>query len=71
MLVLVVYSGKAKDVTLLEDNKVRITFRDSISAFDGVKQEEIKEKGKINCRTSVILFELLNRYGFATHSYFQ
>jgi phosphoribosylaminoimidazole-succinocarboxamide synthase len=65
--VLVVYSGKAKDVTLLEGNKVRITFRDSISAFDGVKKEELEEKGKINCRTSVILFEFLNRYGFATH----
>ncbi|MCG3227529.1 MAG: phosphoribosylaminoimidazolesuccinocarboxamide synthase [Candidatus Heimdallarchaeota archaeon] len=64
---MVVYSGKAKDVTLLEDNKVRITFRDSISAFDGVKIEDLKEKGKINCRTSTILFELLNRYGFATH----
>lgn len=61
------YSGKAKDVTLLEDNNVRITFRDSISAFDGVKKEELNEKGRINCKTSVILFELLNRYGFATH----
>jgi phosphoribosylaminoimidazole-succinocarboxamide synthase len=62
-----VYSGKAKDVTLLEDNKVRITFRDSISAFDGIKKEELEEKGIINCKTSAILFELLNRYGLATH----
>ena len=64
---LVVYSGKAKDVTLLEDNNVRITFRDSISAFDGVKKEELNEKGQTNCRTSAILFEILNRYGFSTH----
>ena len=64
---LVVYSGKAKDVSLLEDNKVRITFRDSISAFDGLKKEELNEKGTINCKTSSILFELLNGYGFATH----
>ncbi|MBY9001079.1 MAG: phosphoribosylaminoimidazolesuccinocarboxamide synthase [Candidatus Heimdallarchaeota archaeon] len=61
------WSGKAKDVLVLENEKVQINFRDSISAFDGVKKEELVDKGKTNCLTSVKLFELLNNYGFETH----
>lgn len=61
------YSGKAKDVIVLNSEEVQINFRDSISAFDGVKTEELTEKGKTNCLTSVKLFEILNEYGFKTH----
>jgi phosphoribosylaminoimidazole-succinocarboxamide synthase len=64
---LALYSGKAKDVTILEDNKVKITYRDSISAFDGIKKDELSRKGETNCQTSSILFDILNRYGFPTH----
>lgn len=64
---LVSYSGKAKDVIALNDGEVQINFRDSISAFDGVKKEELAEKGITNCLTSVKLFEILNEYGFNTH----
>ncbi|MCK5141398.1 MAG: phosphoribosylaminoimidazolesuccinocarboxamide synthase, partial [Candidatus Heimdallarchaeota archaeon] len=64
---MVTYSGKAKDVVVLNDEEVQIIFRDSISAFDGVKKEELAEKGIINCLTSVKLFEILDEYGFSTH----
>lgn len=64
---MVTYSGKAKDVVVLNDKEVQIIFRDSISAFDGVKKEELAEKGIINCLTSVKLFEILDEYGFNTH----
>ncbi len=64
---MVSYSGKAKDVIVLNDGEVQINFRDSISAFDGVKKEELAEKGITNCLTSVKLFEILNDYGFNTH----
>jgi phosphoribosylaminoimidazole-succinocarboxamide synthase len=50
VFVLVGYSGKAKNIEFIEDGKVRIIFRDSISAFDGVKLEELDNKGVINCK---------------------
>ena len=61
------YSGKAKDVELLKEKEVKILFRDSISAFDGVKTEELSMKGQINCLTSKKLFEILGHYGIETH----
>lgn len=64
---MVTYSGKAKDVKVLNDEEVQINFRDSISAFDGIKKEELPGKGITSCLTSVKLFEILNGYGFATH----
>ncbi len=64
---MVTYSGKAKDVKVLNDKEVQISFRDSISAFDGIKKEELPDKGITSCLTSVKLFEILDGYGFATH----
>jgi phosphoribosylaminoimidazole-succinocarboxamide synthase len=64
---MVVYSGKAKDVIEIDEDRVKIVFRDSISAFDGIKKEELTDKGRINCLTSTKLFEILNEYGFETH----
>jgi len=61
------YSGKAKDVIILEDDQVRIVFRNSISAFDGVKLDELEGKGSANCRISTKLFEILEHYGIETH----
>lgn len=61
------YSGKAKDVITLGGEKVKIVFRNSISAFDGVKVDELKGKGEANCKISKLLFEILNHYGIETH----
>ncbi len=61
------YSGKAKDVVSLDDDKVKIIFRNSISAFDGVKLDELEGKGSANCRISVKLFQILEKYGIETH----
>ncbi|MCE7740875.1 MAG: phosphoribosylaminoimidazolesuccinocarboxamide synthase [Candidatus Heimdallarchaeota archaeon] len=61
------YSGKAKDIELLDEKEVKIHFRDSISAFDGEKTEELLNKGEVNCRTSAKLFEILNEYNIETH----
>ena len=61
------YSGKAKDIILLENEQVKVIYRNSISAFDGVKTEELEDKGKVNCLTSSKIFEILNNYGFSTH----
>ena len=61
------YFGKAKDVEILNENEVKITFRDSISAFDGVKKEDLQYKGETNCKTSAKLFEILKKYHVETH----
>jgi len=62
-----VYSGKAKDVIEIDEDNVKIVFRDSISAFDGIKKEELPNKGKCNCLISIKIFEILKEYGFETH----
>ena len=61
------YSGKAKDVQIYTNNKVKLIFRDSISAFDGEKKDILQGKGEANCRMSAKLFEILNEYGIHTH----
>ncbi len=62
------YEGKAKIVYETEDpNKVILFFKDTASAFDGVKRAEIKGKGEINNTISSILFEILERKGVRTH----
>lgn len=61
------YSGKAKDVLEVDANKVEIRFRDSITAFDGEKKDNLSDKGTTNCAISAILFEMLENYGLPTH----
>ena len=63
-----VYEGKAKIVYETEDpNKVILFFKDTASAFDGVKKAEIKGKGEINNKISSLLFEVLEKRGVRTH----
>ncbi len=62
------YEGKAKIVYETEDpNKVILFFKDTASAFDGVKKAEIKGKGELNNTISSILFEVLEKRGVKTH----
>ncbi|MDQ7038766.1 MAG: phosphoribosylaminoimidazolesuccinocarboxamide synthase [Aquificota bacterium] len=62
------YEGKAKVVYETEDpNKVILLFKDSASAFDGVKRADVEGKGVINNTISSILFEILEREGVKTH----
>ncbi len=62
------YEGKAKIVYETEDpNKVILFFKDTASAFDGVKKAEIKGKGELNNTISSLLFEVLEKRGVKTH----
>ncbi len=67
VLLVTKYSGKAKDVIVREDGKVELIFRDSITAFDGKKTDKLEGKGRANCKTTVLLFELLEKNGIPTH----
>ncbi len=62
-----VYSGKAKDIVKLEKNRVKVVFRNSISAFDGEKMDELEGKGVVNCKTSTKLFNILEQHKIPTH----
>lgn len=67
VLLMTKYSGKAKDVIVRDDGKVELVFRNSISAFDGKKTDTLEGKGRANCKTTVLLFELLEHNGIPTH----
>jgi phosphoribosylaminoimidazole-succinocarboxamide synthase len=62
------YSGKAKSVYRTDrPGELVITFRDDITAFDGGKKDNLREKGRLNLEVSVFFFELLEKSGVATH----
>lgn len=62
------YEGKAKIIYPTDDPTVLITsFKDDATAFNAQKRGTIAQKGEINCRISVALFQLLERQGIATH----
>jgi phosphoribosylaminoimidazole-succinocarboxamide synthase len=62
------YSGKAKSVYLTDQpGELIITFRDDITAFDGEKKDNLKEKGHLNLEVSAFFFRLLEKSGVATH----
>jgi len=62
------YEGKAKRVysTDSEDQFV-IEFKDTATAFDGLKKAEIPGKGEANCIISSKIFELLTIRGIKNH----
>jgi phosphoribosylaminoimidazole-succinocarboxamide synthase len=62
------YEGKAKRVYETDDEAVLwAEFKDSATAFDGVKKGTIERKGVYNATMSAKLFPVLEREGIATH----
>jgi phosphoribosylaminoimidazole-succinocarboxamide synthase len=62
------YEGKAKRIFETdEDGVLWAEFKDSATAFDGVKKGTIKGKGVCNAAMSARLFGALERAGIATH----
>ncbi len=62
------YSGKAKTIYKTEDPAKLISeFRDSLTAFDGKKKSEAKNKGYFNAQISKKIFEMLEEEGIPTH----
>jgi phosphoribosylaminoimidazole-succinocarboxamide synthase len=62
------YEGKAKRVFETDDEAVLwAEFKDSATAFDGVKKGTIEKKGLYNAAMSAKLFTELERAGVATH----
>ena len=65
---ILLYSGKAKNLFLTEDENVIIAqYKDQATALNGVKKEQIAGKGQLNNQISSLIFEKLNAAGVATH----
>lgn len=64
----VLYEGKSKIVYEGQDeNTYIISFKDTATAFNGVKKEELPGKGSLNAEISNILYEYLEKNGVKTH----
>ena len=61
------YEGKAKRITVLQDQTVEVFFKDDATAFNGTKHAQIAGKGAINSAISALLFDHLKRVGVPHH----
>jgi phosphoribosylaminoimidazole-succinocarboxamide synthase len=64
-----IYEGKAKKIFEIEgkDNVYIQEFKDDATAFNGLKKDQIKEKGEINNEISSEIFKYLISKGIPTH----
>ena len=62
------YEGKGKRVYRTEDPETLVLeFKDTATAFDGKKREELDEKGRINNHINAFLMEKLASAGIPVH----
>lgn len=63
------YEGKAKRIFAVKgtDKLLWLEFKDSMTAFNGVKKEEVQQKGQINTAIATSIFNFLSRHGVAHH----
>ena len=57
-----IYEGKAKRLFTTEDpNVLRMEYKDSATAFNGVKKEDFENKGRFNKAITLIIYPCLRR----------
>ena len=62
------YEGKAKRIYAGSgDQQVLVEFKNDATAFNAQKKAQLADKGRLNCRISACLFEVLERAGIPTH----
>ncbi|OAS85653.1 MULTISPECIES: phosphoribosylaminoimidazolesuccinocarboxamide synthase [Metabacillus] len=62
------YEGKAKRIYKTnEPNILLVSYKDSATAFNGVKKEEITGKGRLNNEISTLIFEKLTANNIENH----
>jgi phosphoribosylaminoimidazole-succinocarboxamide synthase len=63
-----IYEGKAKKLFTTENpNELRMVFKDDATAFNGEKKGSFANKGRLNKKLSLLLYQLLEKEGVATH----
>ena len=64
----ILYEGKSKTMYRGEDeNSLLIRYKDSATAFNGEKKEELFGKGKLNAEISHLIYGYLEEHGIKTH----
>jgi phosphoribosylaminoimidazole-succinocarboxamide synthase len=63
------YEGKAKRIYSIpgEPNKVRVEYKNSLTAFNALKKGEFDQKGEINREITSLIFRYLKKNGVASH----
>jgi phosphoribosylaminoimidazole-succinocarboxamide synthase len=62
------YEGKAKRIYKAQNpDEVICEFKDSLTAFNGVKSANESGKGELNCAITTLIFEALKKEGIPTH----
>lgn len=63
------YEGKAKQIYKAEaEDEILIKYKDSATAFNGVKKEIIEGKGRLNLKFARHFFTILEENGVKTHT---
>ena len=63
-----VYEGKAKQIFQTQrEDQVIIVFKDSVTAYNGIKKDNLLGKGRINLAFTKYFFELLHSKALNTH----
>ena len=63
-----IYEGKAKRLFVTDDaNVLRMEYKDSATAFNGVKKEDFENKGRMNKAITLIIYRMLEEKGVKTH----
>ena len=62
------YEGKGKKMWSINENDGLLIseYKNSLTAFNGVKKAEQDGKGELNCKISTIIFDLLTKNGIKT-----
>lgn len=64
------YEGKAKIIYKTDDSDlVWVEYKDSATAFNGLKKGTIQDKGIYNAKISAAIFEYLEKIGVPTHQH--
>jgi phosphoribosylaminoimidazole-succinocarboxamide synthase len=63
------YEGKAKKIYSIpgEPNKVRVEYKNSLTAFNALKKGEFEQKGEINREITSLIFQYLKKNGVNSH----
>lgn len=62
------YEGKAKQVFKTDAaDEVLISFKDDATAFNGIKKDNIKGKGRVNLAFTRYFFDMLSAHNIKTH----
>ena len=64
----ILYEGKSKVICLgPDDNSYIIHYKDTATAFNGEKKEELSGKGRLNAEISNLIYGYLSKNGIETH----